>query len=175
MNSKFSYYKGERYATPQTGEVLRTDPSRIKALEEFLEKNGMHKIVAEFSGGHDEGGVESITAYSKDYDAEFKRLCSQRGPYNEYYIRQELDKDPAMCLEIDTYWHQEVGTGPEDQLKYDVACIMEAPVQDEWGSFAGEFSVQGEVWYTKGAGRIKMNGSQSVETWDSFGDEDEDA
>ncbi len=62
----------------------------------------------------------------------------------------------------------------EQKTDMELAQALATPVYDQYYSFAGEFSVSGEVtWYVTGpdAGRVVMDGEESVEKYESIGGE----
>lgn len=116
-----------------------------------LHELGAAKVVVEFSGGGDEGGVDNITLY----DGEGNELPIK---LEENYSGSRWDGVRFVPVEPNT---------PNNEL----AAALAAPVNERYGSFAGEFYVSGTVDYDVVAGTVKMNKSERVE---SYEDSEED-
>jgi hypothetical protein len=83
-----------------------------------LENRGATRAVVFFSGGNDEGCADSITLYAG------KEKVAELQEYGDY------DQQKGEYIE-----------NPDTRL----ATALAAPVYGKYGSFAGEFSVDGEV------------------------------
>lgn len=90
-----------------------------------MRQRGFVKVVAEFSGGNDEGGVERTTAYTSYVDTEGVDLG---------------------------------GWDTEDP----VAQFLAEIVDGKYGSFAGDFYVNGNVTADLESQTIEMTGSEDV-------------
>lgn len=99
-----------------------------------LAELGAVKAEVEFSGGHDEGGVDGI--------------------------RVTLGDGSTMNMED---WPR-TDTNPH----WRVAELLALPVYSKYHTFAGEFSVHGEVTWDVAEKTVKMNGSETVEEWHSI-------
>jgi hypothetical protein len=105
-----------------------TKGARVSAeLGKLLAEVGADMAVAPFSGGNDEGGIESV----------------------------ELMKDGETF--------DSVGWAEKDATRARIYEIMEEPVAAEYGSFAGEFFVSGEVVYEPESQRLRMTRTESYE------------
>lgn len=102
-----------------------------------LAELGAVKAEVEFSGGHDEGGVDGI--------------------------RVTLGDGSTMQMED---WPR-TDTNPH----WRVAELLALPVYSKYYTFAGEFSVHGEVTWDVAEKTVKMNGSETVEEWHSIEEE----
>jgi hypothetical protein len=117
-----------------------------------LARQGVAKAVVNFSGGGDEGGVDSIELYNAAGE-NFREM-------QEHYPNQRWN--PATRS-----YDPETGLTIEQEL----SVALCKPVYDKYHSFAGEFHVHGTVTWEVAAGTCKMNGAESVETYEDF-DED---
>lgn len=102
--------------------------------------------VVEFSGGNDEGGAESIVLYD-EHQKEIKQL-------EEYYESPEWD--PAT---------KEWTNKPipvERRFDGELVATMTDPVYERWGSFAGEFHVQGQVIWDARTETVKADYDEQV-------------
>ena len=106
-----------------------------------LQEMGAVKAVVEFSGGHDEGGSEGISITLGD--GEIKTL-------KEYIFNEEDEQTPE-----------------ETRL----AKTLVEPIYNEWGSFAGEFSVYGELIWDVANKTVTLDGSETVEEYQGFNKE----
>lgn len=118
--------------------------NRLRAL-------GAAKATVEFSGGGDEGGVDSITLHD--------------GEGNELPIK--LEKNYSGSRWDGTKW---LSVEPDTENNK-LAGALAAPVNERYGSFAGDFYVSGTVDYDVVAGTVKINKSERVE---SYEDSEED-
>lgn len=101
-----------------------------------LEEMGAVKANVRFSGGHDEGGADYIEIQLGD--GEIKTL-------NEYVWQdgpKQTDEETAL------------------------AVALAAPVYGEFGGFAGDFSVCGDVLWTVTSREIFMSGEE--QDWHPF-------
>ena len=102
-----------------------------------LAELGAVKADVEFSGGHDEGGVDVITVTLGDGS----KLEMNDWPRNDQ----------------NEHWK--------------VAELLALPVYDRYYSFAGEFSVHGNVVWDVTEKKVKMDGSETVEEWHTINEE----
>lgn len=91
-----------------------------------LANRGADRAVVEFSGGNDEGGPDSITLYAGE-DA--------------------LTTLPA--------WY-DGEDDPKEQSNARLAAALSDPVFEQYGTFAGDFDVTGEVIWDVAAKTVQM-------------------
>jgi hypothetical protein len=149
----------------ETNETMTRD----EAFEE-LERRGVTRAVVNYSGGNDEGGVDSIYLYrseAKGRDPEHTYLTNPVWGYLERRYGDgiarvpEVDEDGRYVMEVvestdwqgKPYTHKTHKTRPAteeeiaDTKLYDA---LSAPVYEQWHSFAGDFYVNATVtWHTK--------------------------
>ncbi len=101
-----------------------------------LRKRGATKALVEFSGGNDEGGVNGIEiVYPGDKPNE----------------QLEVYYDGAQMEYVDGQWRQK----PQEKATEDqeLSLILQRPVDDRFGSWAGEFEAYGTLtWYVEAEG-----------------------
>jgi hypothetical protein len=104
---------------------------------------GAAKAVVSFSGGGDEGSVESIALIGPD-GKKIKTL-------KEAYLPHTWD--PATRT-----WKQEREYTEEEAL---VNALCD-PVDERYGSFAGDFYVSGECVWDVASRKVRMSGEEKV-------------
>jgi len=122
---------------------------KMNNIEVFaeLEKRGIKRVEVEFSGGGDEGGCDSVCLI--DTEGKTSELKEHWGTYGSDWM-PDASADDILSMAL---------------------C---KPVYDKYYSFAGEFHVSGTVVWDVVAKTCKMNGQESVETYESFEDEIEE-
>jgi len=105
---------------------------------------GVIRAVADFSGGNDEGGVNSVALY-------------RTGDENEQPER--LD-----AYEYSSWGDETKKATPQGMIVQG----LEGPVDGKYGSFAGEFYVNGTVTADLAAGTLEMSGEEEVSHPESF-------
>ena len=118
----------------------------------WLEAQGAAKGVVSFSGGNDEGSVNSIELLAED--------GSKIAEKEEVYIGQKYN--PATK----NYDYEREATAEEKVLQ-----AMAAPVYAKYGGFAGEFSVSGTVEFDVATKKVKMSGDTEVSQYEPFEEE----
>jgi hypothetical protein len=114
--------------------------TQAEAFDE-LRRREVAKAIVDFSGGNDEGGVDSIVLLDKDEN--------EVGTVSELWIHdRELTDDEFN----------------EDQL----ARALAGPVYAEYGGFAGDFSAAGTVTWSVADRDVVMRGRHT--TWQAFTD-----
>ena len=110
-----------------------------------LEKQNIVTVTIEFSGGGDEGGCESIIAI--DEDGKEVTWDESYGTYNS--VTHSYDYTP------------------EEKLRSSLC----QPVYQKYGGFAFEGSVHGTLTWNVKDKIVRINGQESVESWDDFDEE----
>lgn len=138
----------------------------VREAVDNLRKAGVATVTVSFSGGNDEGGADSIEyldaagaligsipkadAYeSSEWDANTRTY----GPPTWHVYEGYNNKRPATAEEIK--WAK-------------VAQVLESPIYERFGSFAGDFYVQGNVTWDIDKGTYEMHGEEEVHSWESF-------
>ena len=122
--------------------------TREEAWAELVKRN-VAKVVVEFSGGHDEGGTDCITLEN----AAGEKIG-------------ELEENPrGMRYNSATgKWEAAATLTPDEKL----AEVLAVPVYQKYYSFAGEFNVAGTVTWDVAARTVKLDASESVDTYESI-------
>lgn len=100
-------------------------------LEKLFKHYGITTVSIGFSGGNDDGGVDSTTFY--DADGEVLQM-------EAHYTNN-------------TFWNPETKSwgerelSDEDRRMNEFIDLLEAPIQDRWGSWAGDFYADGRLIY----------------------------
>jgi len=173
IKTKGSYdYDAERKVDALEKDLEKEYVKEIfKELKDKFLKHKVKFIIGEFSGGNDEGGLDDvyladkkenlITIDEKDR-GDFQFFANRKNIYkykNEkenkisvYYTKTHIDKNLLDILED---------------------IILSTGALEEYGSFAGEFRVNGTVKLDVNTCKWDMEGSQSTESWDNISDEGE--
>lgn len=114
-----------------------------------LKNRNVAKVIVEFSGGNDEGGIDGVILYDNDN----KRIAVLQ----EGHSPQTYDSEKQCWVKT-----------RELTLEEKLVNTLSAPVYDKYYSFAGEYYVTGEVEYDVANQTSKMNGSESHEVYDNF-------
>lgn len=112
---------------------------------ERLRERGAARAVVEFSGGNDEGGADGIVLYDAAGEA----------------MGEVDDGPPGRRWNPEQGRFVEVPITPEQRLEAELAEALEAPVYEEFGSFAGDFSVGGRVTWDTQKRTVTMSGEES--------------
>ena len=167
----FSYYKDinsieNEYDKKRVKEVLDKAKTAFK-------NNNVRYIVGDFSGGHDSGGFDNV------YLADKNKNCLTILPKDEdelkfsistsklFKIENENKKEISICELISYDYHNLMDKDFLESLLYDCGCL------EEYGSFAGEFSVNGTVYLDVINNKWTSSGTESVEQYEDFKQEGE--
>ena len=137
----------------------------IDALIDQFKKNKITHIVAYFSGGHDEGGFDKIKFIDKN-DEEVKPGELKSNWVNQYKLfKHDNNKQVA-------YFYQECSIAIDLNDSSDLESLMwQTGALDQFGSFAGEYSVSGYVKLDINTKKCVLDGSQTLEEYDEIYEE----
>jgi len=137
-------------------------------LQNVLKNNKIKYIVGNFSGGHDQGGFDDVMFADKDKN-EITILPKDKEDFIIYADKSELFTYPAENLEDilifkKTSYERFDFNNKEtlETIMYNSGCL------EEYGSFAGEFSVEGTVILDVFTGKWAMEGQETLEQYESF-------
>ena len=105
-----------------------------------LRKMNVAKAIVSYSGGNDDGGSEGIRTILND---------GTTGEIKEHYLQGEYIPGKGYVTPDD--YPEEV------REEAHLADILVAPVYRMWGSFAGEFYVDGEVFWDTKANKVTVH------------------
>ena len=167
---KFDYSKKEEEKQDwwKTKDELRTKYDFLNArlildaVKDDLIKLGGHKLKAYFSGGHDEGGFDDVELLDENDKVipipEFSKkvFLWKIIQHTENEIEYFIEKQETERLKF-----------PEqlDQIFDNARCL------EEWGSFAGEFNVNGHFLMDIKSGKWDMQGTESYESYEDISKE----
>ncbi len=138
----------------------------------ILESMGVSKATVSFSGGHDEGGSDQIVLQKFEEKVEIQEHIF---PYevdeddNMLYDEEEIDLSGGGTRTVRRPRERELTQEEKDEMK--LAQALSAPVYDQYSSFAGEFSVSGDVVWEAEGRNVSMDGQESVESYQDIGKE----
>jgi hypothetical protein len=129
---------------------MRDQKNLLSRAEIFnrLRELGATTATVSFQGGGDEGGVEAII------------LADSAGI--ELPLALEENYSGSRYNPATQKWEPTEPNTPNQ----DLAAALGAPVYEQYGSFAGEFYVNGTVEYNVVAGTVKMGKSERVESYE---------
>src|SRR5688572_4569310 len=110
------------------------EPARAELLA-LLRERGARSAVIVYEGGHDEGWMTSFEYSAEPLGADPEEWTGEKLP-----SAQGVDIDGAI----------DAAGGADDAL----FAAAEAVMCDKWGSFAGEYEVEGRLVVDVGSGRI---------------------
>ena len=125
-------------------------------------------VLIEFSGGNDEGGPDAITYLDAEGDIVTGLSANA---YNESGSR--FDPETKRFVENPQRWvvyenNSKRDATPEEIKRGQAARVLEHPIYDLWGSFAGEFYVHGTLTWDVAAGTYTLSGQESHEVWEDI-------
>lgn len=149
-------------------------PAETRGAMQVLRDAGVTIAKIGFSGGNDEGGADGIDYF--DAEGTLVTMPSSNA-YNESGSR--YDPATGKFVQVDPRWvvHGPWVAGqpadkrdatPDEIAVAKVVAVLEAPIYDRWGSFAGEFYVQGTLTWDVTTGKHTLEGQESHEVWESF-------
>lgn len=119
------------------------EPAKLELLE-VLRQRGARSALIVYEGGNDEGWITA-----------FEYSAAALGADPEAWTGETLSD--AQAVDVDRAI--EAAGGPDDEL----FAAAEAVMCDKWGSFAGEFEVEGRLVVDVDLGRIVRRDVVSVE------------
>jgi len=135
-----------------------------KYLKDTFKKYNVKYIIGEFSGGNDSGGFDSVyLANDKEEDkGDFRFYAEEKNIYN---FDNEKEKKISVFYTITDKHSYLLDKDYLQELLYHTDCL------EEFGSFAGEFSVQGTVKFDVFNFKWTRDGTQWTEISDKDCDE----
>ena len=143
----------------------------LTQLKDTFTKLKIKYLVGEFSGGHDEGGFDS--AYFADDKGEAITIPEEE----KNSFRKWVDTENIYTFENEkqkrTTFYSTLTNKRVDVLEELEDILYKSGCLEEYGSFAGEFNVNGTVKLDVFTYKWQMDGNQSVEQYETVSDEGE--
>jgi hypothetical protein len=140
----------------------------LDALKSNFEKNKIAYIWGSFSGGHDEGGFDDAEYYDKN-----DKMITPTDLSTHWVNRYKLfkfDEKEQVNYYVQEY-HEKIDLLEPDSDYNAVSLLYNTGALDDYGSFAGDFRVNGEVKLDVISKKYYRTGSQTVEQWESIDEE----
>lgn len=164
------WWKYEQEQSALSEKIVKKNARVLKDIFQKLDEQGVAEIIVPFSGGHDCGGFEGSIAFlnkkGKDIKIDYKKL-SPTGWVTNYIplvhktkINQNKSKVQIFQYEYVDYKDINITDDWLIQKFYDFGFL------EEWGSFAFEGHVSGEVKIVPATGSYVLDASESQETYD---------
>lgn len=136
-------------------------PAQEREALAALRSRGIARVEIYFSGGNDEGGADGVNYL----DANGNKIDSLSSDAHQDWQTKKWV--------VTTYNREKGGYDTRDATAEEVTLaqlneVLEAPIYDRWGSFAGEFYVDGTLTWDVASGTHEMHGQEQVSTWESF-------
>ena len=153
--------------------IEKKNANILKEIFKKMVKQGVNKISVPFSGGGDCGGFDgSITYYdkqAKEIEVNYSKL--KPDGWRTHYIPL-IQKVPtktegkSTCQIFEYQWTDYKDLDVTDDWL--ISRFYEFGFLNEWGSFAGEYHVSGEVIIFPETGKYTMPYNQSVEQYEEY-------
>jgi hypothetical protein len=140
----------------------------LTKLESVFKTNKIKYIVGNFSGGHDQGGFDDVMFADKDKN-EITILPKDKDDFiifaekSELLTYQEENSEDILIFKKTSYERFDFNNRDIlETIMFDSGCL------EEYGSFAGEFSVNGTVSLDVFTGKWAMEGQETVEQYENI-------
>jgi len=152
--------------------------NRNKVLRE-LKDAGVRTVRLAFSGGNDEGSVYETVFLDADSNPVAVSLSENRAYECTSYNQATKSWDTNWIV---TTWDAPSPSGstrverpatPDEISHANDIDTLEAPIYDKFGSFAGEFYVDGVLVWDVVTGTYTLSGQETVQSYESFEFENE--
>jgi len=139
--------------------------------DEFI-RLGIRYINATFSGGHDEGGYDTFTYLDNKEEEVDLKDCENYTYVETTLVKSETLNNKNNIIKQDIFYYEDhkyanLQAFSLDNIFYKLGAL------DRFGSFAGEFSVDGEVTIDVLTGKFKMTGNETIEEYQAIKSEGE--
>jgi hypothetical protein len=139
----------------------------LNKLENVFKTNKIKYIVGNFSGGHDQGGFDDVMFADKDKN-EIIILPKDKYDFiifaekSELLTYQEENSEDILIFKKTSYERFDFNNRDIlETIMFDSGCL------EEYGSFAGEFSVEGTVNLDVFTGKWAMEGQETMEQYEN--------
>jgi hypothetical protein len=139
----------------------------LNKLESVFKTNKIKYIVGNFAGGHDQGGFDDVMFADKDKN-EITILPKDKDDFiifaekSELLTYQEENSEDILIFKKTSYERFDFNNRDIlETIMFDSGCL------EEYGSFAGEFSVEGTVSLDVFTGKWAMEGQETMEQYEN--------
>ena len=139
----------------------------LNKLESVFKTNKIKYIVGNFAGGHDQGGFDDVILADKNR-YEITMLPKDKDDFiifadkSEIFTYQEENSEDILIFKKTSYERFDFNNRDIlETIMFDSGCL------EEYGSFAGEFSVEGTVSLDVFTGKWAMEGQETVEQYEN--------
>ena len=161
------YYERQRQLNKQVNE--KNVSSFLEGFAEEFKRLNIQYAEAEFSGGHDEGGYDSFTWLDKDKKEINLKDCNNKSYYIRTLVKRQYDDADKGVKKIDVFYYDECKYETLENISLD-DIFWKLGALDRFGSFAGEYNVNGTVLLNVITGEYKLEGNETVEDWQPLND-----
>lgn len=142
--------------------------SEVYEAMQTLKGLGVAKVEVHFSGGNDEGGPDDVTFL----DADGNKVEGPRDP-NVYQDRQwdEVTRsygEPQWTAYVGPKWNDRRPATDEEIAASKLHGVLASPIYAEYGSFAGEFYVDGTCTWDVATAKSETHGRYESRVWEEF-------
>lgn len=152
-------------------QIEKKNANILKPVFKKMVEQGVHKISVPFSGGGDEGGFDdSIFYYNKDrkeITIDYTTLKPDGWRINYIPLIHKIPTKTKGKSTVQIFEYQYTDYKDYEITKdWLIQRFYEFGFLNEWGSFAGDFHVSGEVIIYPETGKYTMPYQQSVEEYE---------
>ena len=139
----------------------------LNAFKDEFTKQGIRYINATFSGGHDEGGYDTFTYLDNKEEEVVLKECEHNNYVETTLVKSETLNSKNDVIKQDIFYYEDhkytdLKTFNLENIFYKLGAL------DRFGSFAGEYSVDGEVTIDVLTGKYKMTGNETIEEYQAI-------
>tara|TARA_B100000287_G_scaffold205780_1_gene194130 strand:+ start:1458 stop:2264 length:807 start_codon:yes stop_codon:yes gene_type:complete len=171
--------RNEYLLVPENIIVYDVVQSDKEAILSFLKDLGIKKLQINFSGGHDSGGEDGAEVWFDftDNDHEWRADKSFSSTENLFFGEGAVNRyaQPTKWVKTeelseDGYPIRKEVPNPDYQEWFKDArkflSGLSKPIWSKYGSFAGDYEVQGHMTYNVEKGTMQLHGNESC--WEGF-------
>lgn len=143
-------------------------PNEIRNAMQTLRNLDVAKVKVHFSGGNDEGGADGVDFF----DAAGEKVTGL--PEGNAYAERDWDSTtrtygPATwTVYVGPTWKDRRPATDEEVAATRLHEILASPIYSEYGTFAGEFYVEGTCTWDVATGKYEMHGHYESRSWEEF-------
>jgi hypothetical protein len=143
----------------------------LTQLKDTFTKLKIKYLIGEFSGGHDEGGFDT-TYFADDKGEAITIPEEEKNSFRKWVDVEKIytfeNEKQKRTIFYSTTTNKSINVLEElEDILYKSGCL------EEYGSFAGEFHVNGTVKLDVFTNKWQMDGNQSNEVYETVSDEGE--